>query len=433
MPQKERSPLSRLALPQFHHSFKDLIGIQAYMTPFSRSLLEYTFEMIMWFGRPKDEYDNFERTARAAYRFLENGCQVDHKSVAQRFYKVIDKIIPALNGSRRAQAEASEIPTEDVDSRIEKYLAYYKVMYERLLPFVCAPVITAFGFANNIPDKSFRLINAEKADLNTINKMSAWLTYNENRLAIGLNNHIRNAYSHDNYRILDDARVELWDRLWGPEVWHLEELIKKCDQLWVNGLGIICALILYDINNRKIVEKHGWVSHTNTPNLRRQELYDVIESTADELGFYTRKIESLPKGISINLAVKSKGIDQDSDLYMGYEDHTNLFKIFVRYEEKRVVDQLIIMLNRLIPYFNIPSEVAVHVVSFDDLSLGSLLTDFDTINDLHLQDARSETVNGIRHVLKTDTLGDCMTFVEIKGAPRFVGQGPAKPRNLPYY
>ena len=427
MPQKEQSPIARLALSQFHRTFDDLLSVQAFITSFSRSLLENIFEMIMWFGRTKHDYENFERTARVAYHFLENGSQAKHKAIAQQFYAVIDKIIPALNNGRQAQAEANQIPKDNADARIEKYLAYYKVMYEGLLPFVCAPVIYAFGIAKNIKDKAFSPSDDGKVDLNAISKMNRWLVYTENRLAIGLNSHLRNAYAHNNYRILDDAQVELWDRSWGPEIWQLDQLIKICDQFWVNALGITCGLVLYDINNRWIIENRGWVSPTQAPRLRRKELDATIDSIADEFGFYLEKLEILPNRVSMTLSAKSKGIDQEGELYMGYKSHTNLFKIPMWYEEKRVIDQLTIMLHRLIPYFEIQSEVSIHVASPDDAPLGVLNTDFPTLIGLQLTNTKPETVESIRHVFKIDTLGDCVTFVEKEGAPRFVGKGPAMP------
>ena len=306
-------------------------------------------------------------------------------------------------------------------------------MHEGLLPFICAPVVYAFGIANNIKDKAFSPGSNGKIDLHAISKMNKWLVYSENRLVTGLNSHVRNAYAHNNYRILDDAKVELWDRDWGPEIWQLDQLIKLCDQLLVNALGITCALVLYDINNRRIVGDRGWVSPTQAPRLRRQELNTVIEAIADELGFYLKKVEALPNGVSITLSTKSKGIDQESELYMGYKSHTDLFKIPMRYEEKRVIDQLAIMLHRLMPYFETQNEVSINVVSRvvsrDDVSLGSLITDFCTLIGLQLEDTKPETVDGIRQVFKTDTLGDCVTFVEKEGTPRFVRRGPARPDN----
>lgn len=85
------------------------------------------------------------------------------------------------------------------------------------------------------------------------------------------------------------------------------------------------------------------------------------------------------------------------------------------------------MLHRLIPYFETQSEVSIHVASPDDAPLGVLNTDFPTLIGLQLTNTKPETVESIRHVFKIDTLGDCVTFVEKEGAPRFVGKGPAMP------
>lgn len=300
-------------------------------------------------------------------------------------------------------------------------------MYEGLLPFVCAPIIYAFGTAKNIQDKAFTPSINGKINLHTIIKMNKWLVYSENRLTIGLNGHVRNAYAHNNYRILDDAKVEIWDRNWGPEIWQLDQLIQLCDQLWVNALGITCALVLYDINNNWTVRARGWLSPIKAPHLRRQELHAAVEAIAGELGFYLEKVEASSNGVSITLSIKPRGIDQEGKLYMGYKSHTDLFMIPVWYEEKRVIDQLMMILHQLIPYFEAQNEVSINVLSCDGASLGSLITDFYTFIDLQLEDTKPETVEAIRQAFKTDTLGDCVTFVEKEGTPIFVGRGPAKP------
>ena len=149
MSQNEHLPLVKLALNYFHHSFGDLLSIRALMTEFDYSLIKGIFERILCFGRTKNDYDNFERTARAAYSFLEQGNRVKHKAVAQQFALVIDKIIPALNDSGKAGSEAAQVPEVDADSRIKKYLEFYKVMYGGLLPLICAPVVYAFGISKH--------------------------------------------------------------------------------------------------------------------------------------------------------------------------------------------------------------------------------------------------------------------------------------------
>lgn len=434
MSQKEHSPLVKLAFNYFHHSFGDLLSIRALITEFDRSLIEGIFERILWFGRTKHDYDNFERTARAAYNFLEKGNQVKHKAVAQQFALVIDKIIPAINDSEKAGNEAAQVPEVDADSRIKKYLEFYKVMCEGLLPLICAPVVYAFGISKHSKEKAFTPMDDGKVSLKALNKMEKLLNYPENRLAIGINSHVRNAYAHENYKILDDARVELWDIdpntrkiTWGPEIWPLDQLIKLCDQLWVNTLGTICALVLYDINNRQIVADRGWISSIKLPRLRREELKGVVNDMANELGFYLKDMVLSPNKLSMNLSTKSEGINQQADLMWVYKDRVQLFKIPMWYEKKRVVDQLTIMLHRIIPYVGAQSKVSIQVFSPDDKPLGELITDFPTLIGLCVTNFEPKTVESIRHAFKSDTLRNCVTFVEKKGAPRWVGTRPVTP------
>lgn len=436
MPQKGHSPLTLLALPQFHSSFKDLLSVRVDITDFDRNLIEAIFEMVMWFGRPKHDYDNFEKSARAAYYFLEKGNQVKPKDIAQRFYAVINKVTPAINSAIFAHKEAEQVPKNDTDSRILRYLEYYKVMYEGLIPFICAPIVYAFGISKNIKERVFIPGDDGKVDLEAIKKMERWLVYPENRLAIGLNGHIRNAYAHQNYKLLDNAQVELWDpnpykpkRSWGPEIWQLDELIKLCDQLWINALGIICALVLYHVNNRQTLQDRGWIPPVQPPKLRDEELRSAIDKVAGEVGFYLKSVDSLRGNISMTLSIKPKGIDQDSELKLGSENKVSLFKIPLWYEEKRVIDQIIIMLHQIMLYFEPVTEVSIRVTSLDNTLLGVLTTDFQTIINLRLANLEPRTVNNIRNIFKVDTLKDYTTFVEKKGTPKYIGAVAVKPKS----
>jgi hypothetical protein len=415
-------------MTRFRQSFGDLLSVQALITPFTEYLIKGTFENIMWFGRTKHDYENFERTARSAYYFLEQGSHIKHKDVAQKFALIIDRVILAINSSGHAGSEAKKVPKDDADTRIKQYLEYYKVMYERLMPLICAPVVYAFGITKNVQDKDFIPKSDGKIKLRALSKMEKIFVYQDNRLAIGLNSHVRNAYAHENYTILDDAKVELWDQSWGPEVWSLDQLIELCDKLWVNALGITCALAIYDINNRKIVTERGWVVSIKLPKLRREEIKTVIDTNSNELGFYLKDCSGLSNNLSLTLSTKPKGIDQESKLYLGYENYVELFKIPTWYEEKRVIDQLIIMLYRLIPYFDSKSKVSIKVISWDDKSLGVLKTDFSTLIGLQLMAFNPKTVENIRHLFKVDTLADCTTFVEKKDEPIYVGRKPVTPK-----
>lgn len=435
MPRPQRSPIALLAFPRFQHDFGDLLNSDALITDFTRALIDGIFESIMWFERPDKDYKQFERTARAAYHFLQEGTEAKPKEIAQQYSLIANKIIPALNSSGSALSEAKNVPSEDPDNRIRKYLGAYKVMYEGLLCVICAPVIYAFGVAKRVKERDFIPDENGRISLSALKTMEKLIVYSDNRLAIGLNNHVRNAYSHENYRILDDAKVELWDpnpykpkKSWGPEIWSLETLIELNDQLRVNALGITCSLILYDINNRQSATARGWMTPKQLPQLRREELNDTIDNIANNLGFYMKGLTVSNNRISIALSPKLKGIDQDSKLYMGYKDHSRLYKVRMWYEEKRIIDQLTRMLITLVPYIKAESEVLINIVSHEGASLGVLSVDLPLIIGLNLTDTDSDTVNSIRSIYRTDTIGENVTYVEKKGMPRLAGIGPTIPK-----
>ena len=433
-----RSPLVKFALPRFEQSFSDLLSVRRQIDLFDQALIEDVFEQIMWFERTERDYEEFERTARAAYHFLEQGSQTKHKSVAQAFLVMADKIIPAMNRCVEARREAEKAKDGDADIRIKKYLEYYKTMYEGLIPVACGPVVLAFALAKGIKDKAFVPAGDGKINPKVLNKMEKWLVYPENRLSRGLNSHVRNAYAHESYKILDDAQVQLWDvdlhnpkRSWGPEVWHLDRIIKQCDHLWVNALGIVCALALYDVNNRSTMEAHGWTTRPEPPSLRRHELEMVVSSISNRLGFRLEHIAVTDGRVGISLSTQLQGIDQEAKLMLGGDTWVDLYKVKMWYEERRVIDQLTIMLYRLAPYFETLFEVSVDVASPDKTPLGRLVTDFDTLIGLRLPNAKAQTVDKIRHVFRQDTLGGSMTFVEMEGTPRFVGRVPAARNRVP--
>ena len=365
MSEHKRSPIIKLALPQFRRRFGDLLHSQSSITIFERSLLQAIYEQIMWFGRNQNTYIDFERTARTGYHFLNQGSTQDYDSVVKQMVITNDKIIPAINYAMSAKSKAEQSP-DDSDQEIIEYLQYYKTLYERLLPVILAPVVYAFSIFQHIDNSLFMPRRDGKINLASISKMNQYLSYGENRLARGLNGHLRNAFSHEYYTILDDAQVQLWDinpwtkkYSWGPEVWRLDQLVTICDQLWVNSLGITCALAIYYVNNLNMIACITYDSRPKIYHLRRKELAQLIAHITDELGFYLRDVSTSTNSLSITLLTKTKGKDQDAQLMLGYKEYTQLFKIPTWYEQTRVINQLNDMLFLLTPYFNTQTEIFV--------------------------------------------------------------------------
>jgi hypothetical protein len=126
---------------------------------------------------------------------------------------------------------------------------------------------------------------------------------------------------------------------------------------------------------------------------------------------------------------KSKGIDQDSDLYMGFKNHTRHLKIKIWYVEKRIIDQLTRMLITLVQYIKSDSQVLINIVSDNNEIVSQLSLDLGDLVKLNLKDTEPDTVNKIRHFYKVDTVGEALTYIEKKGFPRFAGIGPAMPKS----
>jgi hypothetical protein len=419
MPMNRRPPIAAIAMSEFQRSFPDLISVVAQVIPFDKTLIEEIYERVLWFGRTEEDYKSFEKTARVAYSFLNQGSLTKYTDVAQQFLRVVNDITPALNRSLESSNEATKVAKDDFDTRIKNYLVYYKTMYEGLLPIVLSPVIYAFGIAKHKNDKKLVPRADGKIDLGALKVVGKWSGTPENRLAIGLNNHLRNAYAHEQYRILDDGKVELWDidphrpnNSWGPEIWDIEQIVKICDQLWFNALGIVCGLVIFHINNHKGMEGKGLALAFEPSRLRRHELKDAIESLSNELSFELKKVELSPLKTDIGLSTMIKGIDQEEQIRFGYSDGTECcYKRPVKYEEKRVIDQTVTLLYRLIPYFDIKTKVQIQVFSPDQEEMGILATDLSTLVNLKFQGSMSKGVDLIRHSFEFDTIGNANMYV----------------------
>lgn len=437
MPKIRHSPLVEIAPLRFHSSFGDLISVHAVSTHFDQSLLSYIFEKVMWFGRPEADYAEFERSARAAYHFLEEGARIKPKDVARQFYLVIERVQMGINRAIFAEAEAKRVSPEDVDAQIQKHLEYYKVLCEALFPLVCAPVLYAFGISKNIKGSLFVPSVDGKVSLKAIRAMDKWLAYKGNQLSSGFNEHVRNAFAHESYHILDGGKVELIDRnpynpnkCWGPEIWSLDQLVTLCDKLWVNTLGITCGLLIYMINNQGVLQKKGWIPSIEHVKLRQEELRNYIDASTDRFGLDMSDLCVSPTKLSMTLEPRLKGIDQDADLLMGGERIVKVFKQRIWYEERRVIDQLVPMLHELVAVLGHDCEIDIRLMRGAD-QLGELATYAETVRKLSMSEFTSATIDTIRNQFKVDTLGDSITYIEKKGTPRYIETRPVRPTDFP--
>lgn len=417
----DKSPIRFVALRLFTDSFGDLVSVRAEITPFERSLIEGTYELL-WL----DMFDgparmSWAQTVRAAFRLLDNGALKEPQLVWESYTRVVNEIVPALKRSFEKRREVKQKEIDD-DALIERHLSSYKSIYEGLLPLILAPVVYAFGVVNDPDEKAFMARQDGRITLGAIRKMERWVRPPQNRLALGLNNHIRNAYSHDYYQILDHGRIVMHDvdprsgkTVWGPETWTSQELSELCDQAWLNSLAIVCALALYGLNYRKVAIARGWGEPATSPVVRERDLKRILESFADEASFDVKECSQSGHEFRLKLTIRMRGIDQDEVVYMGGESWGRRFKISVNYVEVRIVEQAVRCLQHVVQYLDDVHTIQVEISSSSGDQLGELRITRNVVDNL--RGPHTHDVSMARRLFEVDTLGERTMHVRIEKPP----------------
>jgi len=420
-----RSPIRVIAINQFEKKFSDLLSIRAQISLYERSLIEGTYEL-MWFEHyERDDYKNWEQTARAAYNYIDKGTNINLRAIAEKFYKVLNQIPDSLNTCHQERQKAKTAVSKDWDTKIKLYLAYYKALHERLLTVIMSPILYSFALVNNINDQRFKPRDDGKISLNAIKEMEKWNASPENRLAIGLNSHIRNAYSHENYKILDDGKVELWDvhptnpaKNWGPEIWHFDNIKDICNMLWLNSLAVVIGLVIFSVNNRKVVLDRGWFNPPPMPPLRRDELKHTVAVQADGRGFDLKDLKISNKIVYIKLSTRPKGIDQNEEIIMGGDSWSKKYIKPTVYLESQIAEQVIGLLQIISSFLKAQAtikEVTIEVKDYEDNLVGHLTIDIDKIDKI--PSSNEAPISEAKKLLKKDTLYDNKMWVKISSKP----------------
>ena len=415
----EHSPMRTLAFGEFKRQFSDLFSVRAEVTTFERSFVESTYELL-WMGRyEKSDYASWEKTVRATHYFLEKGTFKNHKLVAEAFLNIASRIVPALRIAWDKRKEASIAPPQEQG---ELYLACYQVMYEELIPVILAPVIVAFAVANHSKDKDLQQREDGRINIKALGKIEKWLNYPGNRLAIGLNKHIRNAYAHRTFRILDNRKVELWDidpyrpaRKWGPEIWTVDSLAELSEKLWLNALGVSTALTLFSINSRKLISDRGWVASIPNPPLRIYEIEQTVEALLDELSFDLQEFKRNENICHMRLQTRLKGIDQVEEIFTGGKGQSRNFTVAVKYEPVPVIEQLMGCLQRIGPLFEKTDELSIVVEDYNNTVVGNLAIQVSSI--AQLIGPSKLPISNARKLCKIDSIDDSIMYVRLASEP----------------
>ncbi len=188
-----------------------------------------------------------------------------------------------------------------------------------------------------------------------------------------MNNHLRNAYSHQYYKVLDGLEVRIWDinpntgkYSLDPEIWSIASLKKISNELMYNAIGIIHAMILFSINNLKIGIARKWIPRLDDIDLLFEELKPSFKHKAKLLGLHTLTFEVNYNTLFIKLKTRLEGINQDEKIFMGGEGWSSAHVVPVEYVEKPAIP---LLANTVLEYqYNLSkyNEINIELTGKDD-------------------------------------------------------------------
>lgn len=421
MLEKYRSPFEAFVFPEFKRKFGDLFSVRAEVGDYEYNMVVNIMSNLILLHLERDDRLHLERTVRAAHHYLDHGALKRPREVCESYLRVVNEIPGTLNRVMEKKSNADLMV--DSDRRIEAFLDYYKSLYEGLMTLVVAPVVVGFALYCSSKSKEFRQKPNGRVNLRAIESMEKWIHYPSNRLKEGLNRHVRNAYAHERFRLLDGERFEMWDedhhgkRTWGPEVWPLASLEALSHRLYVTSLGVTLALMLFGINYRKLITDRGWIlKDAQAPKLRLEEARRLFGLMAEYNGFDITRFEQDERVLRLTLVTQHRGIDQEVEILLGGEGWSRGYKKPVKYVQAFVIVQVFGVLQRVAHNIDDVDTFSVAVKNEESVDIGELVISRAALNNL--QGPRNTKISEDRKQAEVDTLGESKMWVKTEGATR---------------
>jgi hypothetical protein len=421
--ENSRSPMRMLAMKQFTEMFGDLLGVRASVGDHERVMIEHVYEQM--FFQDAEAKGAWAQRVRAAHHFLDRGALENAMGVAVRFLNAGELIGLALNTAMDSKREAREASGLDPEALIRRKLSYYKDLIEGPYRVLLAPIAYAFAAVMKNGDADFMPSPDGKAKLSVLPKIERLTVYPQSQLAQGVNTHVRNAYAHSNFRILDHEHVELWDiaparkrkppKKWGPETWHIEKLDKLADDLEITNFAFVVALAIYAINTRQLIMARGWTRTLTRPKLTEKELRVSVQHFATELGFKSKSFLFDKGTIRIEFGTNFPGRSQDTKILLGGENYGRQLIQKIEYIDIPVIQQLLGLFQRTSVFWEHYGRIVVLVAAPSGEPLGEMSLDPSII--MKLEGPSKLSVKDARKLMITDTLGEATMSVRIEHPP----------------
>jgi hypothetical protein len=418
--------MRRLAVPEFVKMFSDLWTSTAELTLYEAGLIEGNFEMV-WLGHyQSDQIKSIENTARVAHNVMQQGAARHFDPVIKQYLFNIERLHRILNRTWKERAEA--LDERVVEKRIMSLLAFYKALYEGLMPVLFAPIIQSMALLSNKKERKKYLIDRDgKASLAQLESIQYEWSSQKKQLGLGLNNHLRNAFAHERFRLIDSGLIDLWDIMpttgdysWGPITYSEPMLKEECEALWRNALGIVYGWVIFSVNNRKIIDQGGYFTHM--PIARDPLLADEIKGLAETIfsgrGFKIVSYKFADNQLILGLECHLKGIDQDSEIFVGPGRSARKFIVKMSHSALPIVEQFLGGIQELRHQMNREIEFAAAFVEWPDTKIGEIRGNTDLLKQF--DGKKLPPIAEFRKLLAVDTVGDAITWRLDESLPREV-------------
>jgi len=414
------NPIESIAIPELRRHFGDLLSVRAEVGDFEYGLVASMLGNVLFGNFDLDERNRWERTVRAAHYYLDRGALKRTRESCEAYVRIADEIPSAINDVMQKRDAADRLLGDDW---IEALLALYKAITEGVLTLIGAPVVVGFRHVYGVNDSAFNPKPDGRINLRAIELMEDWSVAPSNLLKEGLNKHVRNAYAHQRYRILDGNIVEMWDETpqgkltWGPERWKFEDVEALCDRLLTTCLAVTLALAIFGINYRRLIIGRGWMPATiRAPKLRFEDLRRLIEYYADYNSFTVISMETQNEEFVLKLKTRHRGIDQTEEVVLGGPSGSRAYEMPIRYREELVAEMVLGLLQRTVPQSEGLERYRVEVIDETDAAIGGLVITSTALSNI--KGPKGGSVAKDRALALTDTLGESRMWVKIEEPPK---------------
>lgn len=426
-----RPPFETLAFPNFKRTFGDLLSVRAEVTEYEYTFVTSIYSQLFFFRLEPGDTDRWRKTVRAAHYYLDHGALKNTRTVCEAYMRIADQLPRAMNNAHDFEQAVKD--AKPGDARVRALLAYYKALYEGVMTVAAAPIVVGFSLVYNTNKaKEFVPKPDGRVDLRAIEKMQQWSASPSFRLKHGLNAHVRNAYSHERYRLLDLERVEMWDedrrgrRTWGPETWDGEKVEALCDQLHLTILAAALALTIFGINYRRLISARGWIpADVQRVPLRQGDIHQLATRICEDNSFALSECRRDGDTLHLGLRTQLRGVDQEEEIIVGGDGWGEHYKKPVRYEEVSVAEYAVGVLQRVAHQAEDAQRFRAAVSDENGGPIGELVA---TRSALYAMRGRSGAGIGTdRRLAELDTLGDAKMWLRVEGEVVRVGGGRTRP------